>query len=135
MAGLREAISWAGGGEEAPITKAISGLYMVTARRSEETDDRIGLIETTSRMLARLPCDLVLKAIDDYRGVFFPKLDEIRLPIERSREYRQRLGIVRAFREAVDRLQGPPRAARRMVTAEDRAIVSAGYRRLRSELA
>lgn len=131
--GAREAAAWCGSSPEAPIMKALSVLYLVKARPSEGTDDRMAVLSGMSALLKRYPKDLVLKAIEDHRGHFFPKIEELRGPIERSAAYRRRILVASAFREAVARIADQRPAASR-ISPEVRASVSEGFGRLRREL-
>lgn len=79
-----------------------------------------------ARELSAFPADRVLEAIRNYRGTFFPALDEIRGPLERDeiiRDRRQRLAALEAFVAGAI----PPPVKR--VTAEQAAAIRAKYGR------
>lgn len=117
----------------AKLVRMFGELELVSAHEKEKSEDSQARIEVMSRRLARYPEDLVRRELWNYRSVFFPKLDDIRIPIEQSTEYRRRLMLRRAFKEALDRIErGVTR--REPISDEERARVSAGFQRLRREL-
>lgn len=129
---LREAKSWCVGGVRQPITKALSELYLVTARPSEGAVDRTAMLAVLTEKLLAYPTDLVLAAIANYRGKFFPTLEDLRGPIESSFVYQRRLLVRAALQAAVERLTAGGRP--RPEPERDRAAVNAGFRRLAEEL-
>ena len=132
--GLVAAARWLGPSDSAPIMAALCGLYLVTQKPPEVQADRDDILNIMAAALSRLPADLVAAQVAAYRGVFFPKLDDIRLPIERSAAFRQRVLVVMAFREAVERITSGGAPAAPKITPEDRAKVSQGFARLRREI-
>lgn len=117
----------------AKLVRMFGELELVSAHEREKAEDSQARIEVMARRLARYPEDLVRRELWNYRSVFFPKLDEIRIPIEQSAEYRKRHILRRAFKEALDRLErGVTR--REPISDAERAKVSEGFQRLRREL-
>lgn len=117
------------------LAKAFAEIDLVTGTSSENAADRSARIQVMARRLSGYPEDLVLKQLRSYRGVFFPKLDDIRLPLERSREYRERLGLKRAFEEALRKLaNGESLDEKRVISDDERAIVAKKFAAWRKEL-
>ena len=118
-AGLEESKSWLVRARRAVIVAALSELYLVTARRSEDGDNRKAMLNVMEERLTELPEDLVLAQIKRYRGIYFPALDEIRLPVEQSDRYRRRVFVAAAFHEAKQRIGADPVTPRKRITPEE----------------
>lgn len=120
---LVEAQRWLGPAVEETLQRALGELYIRTARRAEEAAERKALLRLYARELSALPGDLVLEAIRAYRGTFFPALDELRGPVERSGRLRERRLKIAAIREFLNAPEEKP--VRRAPTDEQRAKMRA----------
>ena len=119
----------------ARLARAFGEIDLVTGHEREAGGDRSKRIEVMARRLSSYPEDLVIAELRRYRGIYFPRLDEIRLPLEQSAAYRRRLTLRRAFTEKIRRLVlGETSEPRKIISDEERAAVSAGFRRLRATL-
>ena len=133
--GYAECRRWLAGAGASRLATVFGSIDLVTAHEKERPEDRTARITVMAQRLSGYPEDLVMAEIRAYRGVYFPKLDEIRIPLEKSAAYRRRLLMLRAFDEAIKRIaRGGPNPAAKTISAEDRARVSAGMARLRREL-
>lgn len=97
---LIEAQGWLRPASAEALTRALSELYLRTARRAEEKIDRQAIIKLYARELSAYPGDIALDGIRRYRGTFFPALDELRGPIEgdaRMADRRLRIGALEGF--------------------------------------
>lgn len=129
---LAEAMMWMRPGSLRALVDALNNLYIVSGRRTEEPDNQAVRILATARELEAYPHDLALAAIKTYRGIFFPSAEELRLSIEAMPAFRERSEKIKALRHFVE--HGPEPEAREIPSAE-RARVSEGFRKLKSELA
>lgn len=109
----------------------LSKLYVRTARRAEGDQDRETLVKLYAVELSKLPGDLALAQIAAYRGTFFPALDELRVPIERSDRLKTRKQKLEALRRAVD---GDNPQTERIISDEERAVIAERFRRLSASL-
>ena len=111
-AALREVENWLSAAPVALLAKALSELYLRTARRAEDTEDRQALVKLYARELSRYPGDLAVCEIEKYRGTFFPALDELRGPLEKSDRLLKRRRLASALRAFLagetERRKGPP---------------------------
>lgn len=111
------------------LVDALHELYTRTARRAEGDEDKIALGALYARELSAFPADRALDAIRNYRGTFFPALDDLRGPLERdeiTRDRRQRLAALESFCA-----HGPTPPVKR-VTPEQAAAIRAKYGRDKS---
>lgn len=109
----------------------LSKLYMRTARRSEGDYDRKTVLKLYALELGKFPGDLALAQIEAYRGTFFPALDELRTPIEKSRALRLRVLKLEALRRGI---VGESPERRRAVNDQERAYVVDGFKKLSAGL-
>ena len=127
---LAEAERWMEPATREALVRALMELYMVTARRAEDVQDRNGLIALYARELRSYPGDVALAAIAGYRGKFFPALSELQDAIARDTRLVGRRNVIRAFREFL--VSDEPRE--REICQEERERVRAGFSDLLAKL-
>lgn len=130
LSALDEATRWLLPASRADLVRTLGELYLHTVRRAEQSEDRKGLIALYTRELMAFPGDLALSAIRDYRGTFFPALEDLRRPIEQSSKLIARRNVVRALREFLESDEEPDRE----LSPEERAKVRASFSKLAEEL-
>lgn len=110
----------------------IGELYYRTRREKETDASKEVVIALYARELHKLPADITIEAIQNFRGVFFPALDVIRVPIETDVRLRERKARAKALRAFL--VNGPDDDTPRQMTDDVRAAVSSGFKKLRAEL-
>ena len=95
---LREIENWRRSADTADLVKALSELYLLSAR-APEGEDRKAVIALYAKRLQDYPGDVALDAVRNYRGNFFPAYDELRKLIEADRRIAERKARGDALRE------------------------------------
>lgn len=130
-AAIVEAEGWLRPATLEKLLTELSKLYMRTARRPEGDHDRKTVLKLYAVELAKFPGDLVLAQIEAYRGTFFPALDELRTPIEKSRILRSRWLKLEALRRGI---VGENPEQQRVISDQERAYVVEGFKKLSARL-
>lgn len=82
------------------LVRALSELYLMTARAGEASEDRKAVVALYARKLRDFPADIALAAIANYRGKFFPAFEELRelvIADDRLKVRRQKREALRAY--------------------------------------
>lgn len=93
------------------LVKALSELYLMSARAGETSEDRRAVVALYARKLRDYPDDVALDAVTGYRGKFFPTFEELRTIIGNDRRVSVRLqkqAALKAFLNGEDTTKGPP---------------------------
>lgn len=75
----------------------LSELYLKTARPGSNDEDFKARLQIYARDLAGFPADIVLEAIRDWRGTFFPAFTELAVKIETDRRLAERRTRIEAL--------------------------------------
>lgn len=105
------------------LARALSELYLATARAQEGGEDRQAVITLYTRELRAYPGDIVLAHLRGWRGTFFPALTDLKTAIETDDTRRDRILRIQAIREHIT----GAKPEKKIVTAEEAEAIRAKF--------
>jgi len=121
---LREIQNWMRPASMESLVRALSELYLTTARAGEGSEDRKAVVALYARKLRDYPADIALDAVTHCRSKFFPAFEELREAVLTDKRFAVRRQKMRALELFVN---GEPVSEHKPPTEEQIARMRAHF--------